>query len=78
MSTVDDKRRVTLPKTFRKGDAVSIIPQSSDVVLIVRMRTAPTPATPRPKLVRRKDGFTVLEGGQIDSATVKRMLEEFP
>ena len=76
---VDNKRRIVLPRHFRKGDVVQVEQESADTLIVRRMKAAPIPAKERPRLVRRKDGTTVFVGGPpVNSDIVRKLLEDFP
>ena len=76
--TIDPKRRLVLPDHFHAGDVVEIETEGEDVVIIRRMKAVKR----RPhkmRLVRRRDGSTVIAGGPgITSEDVKRIMEDFP
>ena len=72
-TTLDAKQRAVI-KAFHPGDVLKVESQGADVVVLRRMK----PATdPKPKLVRKKSGDLVFEGGRrVSSEDVKRMLED--
>lgn len=76
--TIDPKRRLVLPDHFHSGDVVEIETEGEDVLIIRRMKAVKR-HTHKMRLVRQKDGFTVLVGGSpVNSEIVKRLLEDFP
>jgi len=76
--TVDPKRRLVLPDHFHSGDVVEIQTEGEDVVIVRRMKAVER-KHPKARLVRRKDGTTVIAGGApVNDEIVKRIMENFP
>ena len=75
---IDDKRRLVMPANFKAGDAVDVAADGTDTLIIRRMKPA-LKVNKKIRLVRKKDGWSVLVGGpRLTTEDVKRMLEDFP
>ncbi len=75
----DGKKRVTLPKPVRPGDAFDCVQEGGRFVLVKLERPAPTTAA-RATLRHRKGRHPVLVGGpQFSAAQLKQIIQEvFP
>jgi hypothetical protein len=75
-TTLDSKLRAVIKtKTFRPGDVLQIEEQSTDVVVLKRMRPA---AGPKARLVKKNGELFVVGGPKVTEEQIKEALAEFP
>jgi hypothetical protein len=73
---VDEKGCLKLPSNFKPGEKVEVQAAGDDALVIAK---APESGERKARRVTLPDGYSVIVGlAPIDSAGVKRLLEDFP
>ena len=73
MTTTIDQRHRAVIKNFAPGDVVQVEPQSDDVVILRRIKPAPSP---KPRLVRINGELFSAGGRPVTSEDVREIIEE--
>lgn len=74
----DDKKRVTLPKPVKPGDAFDCVQEGSRLVL-VKLQHPVQPAPAKVRFIKRKGRHTVASIGRtVTTDEIQRLIDQFP
>lgn len=74
----DNKKRVTLPKPVKPGDAFDCVLEGNRFVLVKLQRPDPTPRA-KVRFIKRRGKHTVASIGRtVSTEEVQKLIDEFP